>query len=131
MSFSRNRAVLAAAALAATTVAVFGQKTPDNNAWKGRLYCLAAWAKNANPEEPKSIQEAFLGATALLPREIPGLQPLTFAVDTGSEEARRWFGQGLACLHLLWGSWLSSLVLTMPIFSNSTSIHVAITAFAA
>jgi peroxiredoxin len=97
-----NRILAGALILGVCAFEAFSQQSPDNNAWKGRLYCLAAWAKNANPEEPKSLQEAFLGATSLLPREIPGLQPLSFAVDTESEEARRWFGQGLACLHLLW-----------------------------
>ncbi|BCX48072.1 hypothetical protein HAHE_19800 [Haloferula helveola] len=63
---------------------------------------MAAWARSANPEEPRSVQEAFLGAPSLLPREIEGLEPLTFPVDSASDEARRWFGQGLACLHLLW-----------------------------
>ncbi|MEP4078338.1 peroxiredoxin family protein [Haloferula sp.] len=81
---------------------VLAQSEPDNRAWKGRLYCLAAWAKNANPAQPKSLQEAYLGAPSLLPREVRGLESLTFSIDSDSEDASRWFGQGLSCLYLLW-----------------------------
>ncbi|NNM30067.1 MAG: hypothetical protein HKO57_11130, partial [Akkermansiaceae bacterium] len=93
---------LAAVVLAAAAPASFGQADGDNNAWKGRLYCLAAWAKSANPEEPQSVQEAFLDGPVLRPREIPGVDALVFPADTESELARKWFGQGLSCLHLLW-----------------------------
>lgn len=84
------------------TPLLFAQAEPDNGAWKGRLYCLAAWAKNANPAQPKSLKEAYLDAPAWLPREIPSLAPRVFPIDSDSADARRWFGQGLSCLNLLW-----------------------------
>lgn len=76
--------------------------TDVDGKWRGKLYCLAAWAQRANPELPKDVAEAFLNSTELAPRPLQGLGKVSWAIDSENKEAQRWFNQGLACLHLLW-----------------------------
>ena len=68
------------------------------------LRCLAPIIDNIDPNAPKTVQEAFLAGPKYLatPLSEIGKEAIEFPISTESEEAQKWFNQGIALLHVLW-----------------------------
>lgn len=67
------------------------------------LRCLAPLLAEVDPNEPKTLQEAFLSGPKYLARPLEGIgvEAIDFPISTESKKAQLFFRQGIALLHAL------------------------------
>lgn len=100
-SFRNRLGLLAGVALTIAGHAQVEEKQSAPVNLRGRLFCLAAYADRVDPGEPGDLVEAFFDDAGFKPPQWEGFGSVDFPIASESEEARKWFEQGVACLHML------------------------------